>query len=124
MGSRRLYAFALTALLIAAPLARAQSTAINGTIEGVVADSTGAVLPGVSITIANIDTGAQRSLTTGSDGLYRAPLLPLGTYRVRAELNGFKAVGADRREAVCRPDRGPELHDGGRRRQRGRFGLG
>jgi hypothetical protein len=91
MGSRRLYAFALTALLIAAPLARAQSTAINGTIEGVVADSTGAVLPGVSITIANIDTGTQRSLTTGSDGLYRAPLLPLGTYRVRAELNGFKA---------------------------------
>jgi hypothetical protein len=91
MVSRRLSALALAAL-IAAPLAHAQSTAVNGTIEGIVRDTTGAALPGVSVNVSNVDTGAQRSLTTGGDGGYRALLLPLGTYKVRFEMQGFKAV--------------------------------
>jgi hypothetical protein len=73
----------------AAP-AWAQSTAVNGTIEGTVSDSSGAVLPGVTVTVTGIDTGAQRVLVTNESGLYRAPLLPLGTYTVTAELEGFK----------------------------------
>jgi hypothetical protein len=89
MYPRRLLSWAAV-LLIAAPLATAQSTAINGAIEGVVKDATGAVLPGVTVTITNTDTGTTRSLTTGPDGSYKAPLLPLGTYTVRAELQGFK----------------------------------
>jgi carboxypeptidase family protein/TonB-dependent receptor-like protein len=92
MTIRRLSALALTGLLAVAPLAHAQSTAINGTIEGVVKDTTGAVLPGVTLQVANVDTGAQRSVTSGTDGGYRAMLLPLGTYSVRAEMQGFKAV--------------------------------
>jgi hypothetical protein len=87
---RRIAGWAVV-LLIAAPLATAQSTAINGAIEGVVKDTTGAVLPGVTVTITNTDTGTFRSLTTGPSGAYRAPLLPLGTYTVRAEMQGFKA---------------------------------
>ena len=55
-------------------------------------DTTGAVLPGVTIHVANVDTGAQRSLTSGADGGFRALLLPLGTYTVRAEMQGFKAA--------------------------------
>jgi hypothetical protein len=70
--------------------ASAQSTAINGTIEGTVKDSSGAALPGVSVTVTNTDTGAQRVVVTGDEGSYRAPLLPLGTYAVVAELPGFK----------------------------------
>jgi hypothetical protein len=81
---------ALAALLIGVTAANAQSTAINGTVEGTITDSTGAVLPGVTVTLTNVDTGAQRVLTTGADGGYRALLLPLGTYKVRAELSGFK----------------------------------
>ena len=92
MTFRRLFALALFGLLALAPLAHAQSTAINGTIEGAVKDTTGAVLPGVAINVANVDTGAQRSLTSGADGGYRALLLPLGTYKVRAEIQGFKAA--------------------------------
>lgn len=92
MAFRRLSALALTGLLVAAPLALAQSTAINGTIEGVVKDTTGAVLPGVAVNLTNVDTGAQRMLTTGPNGGYRALLLPLGTYKVRAEIQGFKAA--------------------------------
>jgi hypothetical protein len=68
----------------------AQSTAINGTIEGTVKDEQGALLPGVTVTVTNIDTGDQRVVVTNESGLYRAPLLSLGTYRVGAELQGFK----------------------------------
>jgi len=70
--------------------AAAQSTAINGSIEGVVTDESGGVLPGVTVTIANLDTGDTRVVVTNDSGLYRAPLLPLGRYRVTAELQGFK----------------------------------
>ncbi len=70
--------------------ALAQSQAINGTIEGTVLDDQGAVLPGVTVTITNVDTGDTRVVVTSESGLYRAPLLPLGTYRVTAELQGFK----------------------------------
>lgn len=86
--SRILTAF-LFALAIASP-AFAQSQAINGTIEGTVLDDQGAVLPGVTVTVANLDTGDTRVVVTNESGLYRAPLLPLGTYRVSAELQGFK----------------------------------
>jgi hypothetical protein len=72
--------------------AAAQSTAINGTIEGTVKDEQGALLPGVTVTVANLDTGDQRVVVTNESGLYRAPLLPLGTYRASAELQGFKKI--------------------------------
>jgi len=68
----------------------AQSTAVNGTIEGTVKDAQGSLLPGVTVTVANIDTGDQRVVVSNESGLYRAPLLSLGTYRVAAELQGFK----------------------------------
>ena len=64
--------------------------AINGTIEGTIIDDQGAVLPGVTVTVTNLDTGDSRSVVTNESGLYRAPLLPLGTYRIAVELQGFK----------------------------------
>jgi len=83
----------LLGILSAAALPlQAQSQAINGTIEGVVRDASGAVLPGATVSLANVDTGQQRVLTTGGDGEYRAPLLSLGAYRVKAELQGFKTI--------------------------------
>jgi hypothetical protein len=85
---RTITAFILSFAMAAS--AAAQSTAINGTIEGTVKDDQGAVLPGVMVTVANIDTGEQRAVVTNESGLYRAPLLSLGTYRVVAELQGFK----------------------------------
>src|SRR5262245_59665137 len=78
----------LTVLLSAS--AFAQSQAANGSIEGTVADSSSGVLPGVTVTITNIETGNERSVTTNEDGFYRALLLPLGRYQVVAELQGFK----------------------------------
>jgi hypothetical protein len=83
----------LTALCVVLALAApafGQSQAINGTIEGTIVDDQGAVLPGVSVTVTNIDTGDTRVVVTNESGLFRAPLLTLGTYRVSAELQGFR----------------------------------
>jgi hypothetical protein len=80
---------ALLSLSLTAP-AFAQSQGANGAIEGTVTDSSGGVLPGVTVTITNLDTGAERTVVTNEKGLYRAPLLQVGKYRVVAELQGFK----------------------------------
>ena len=84
---------ALLSVSLAAP-ALAQSQAANGTIEGTVLDSSGGVLPGATVTVTNIETGAERIVVTNDKGLYRAPLLALGTYKVMAELQGFKKFEA------------------------------
>jgi hypothetical protein len=86
----RLLFSALLSFAISAAPALAQSTAANGTIEGTASDASGGVLPGVTVTVTHVETGTERSTITNEKGLYRAPLLPLGTYRVVAELQGFK----------------------------------
>jgi hypothetical protein len=93
VGTRRWIrgACALAAALgLAAGSARAQSQAVNGTIEGTIKDASGGLLPGVTVIVHNTETGAERVVVTDANGLYRAPLLPLGTYQVTAELSGFK----------------------------------
>jgi Carboxypeptidase regulatory-like domain/TonB dependent receptor-like, beta-barrel len=68
----------------------AQAQAANGNIEGTVKDGSGAVLPGVTVTVTNTDTGTSRSTVTNDQGVYRAVLLPLGSYTITAELQGFR----------------------------------
>ena len=80
----------LLVFIVSAPVAWAQSQAANGTIEGTVRDGSGGVLPGVTVSVINTDTGTQRIVVSNASGLYRAVLLPLGTYRLVAELAGFK----------------------------------
>ncbi|MDQ3258388.1 MAG: carboxypeptidase-like regulatory domain-containing protein, partial [Acidobacteriota bacterium] len=69
-----------------------QSQALNGQIEGTILDQNNAALPNVVITVTNIETGAIRTLTTDETGVYRFPLLPLGTYRITAEAANFKKL--------------------------------
>ena len=85
---RALIGFLLS--LSIASAAAAQGQAINGTIEGSVVDESGGVLPGVTVTVTNTDTGDERVVITNESGVFRAPLLPLGSYRVAAELQGFR----------------------------------
>jgi len=89
MQFRRLCALALVAFGALTGSAFAQSQAINGTIEGTVKDASGAVLPGVTVTVTNTDTGTQRVVVTNETGVFRAPLLQLGQHTVTAELSGF-----------------------------------
>jgi hypothetical protein len=61
-----------------------------GTISGTVRDQSDAVVPGASITIRHVATGAERHLTSDEQGTFSAPALAVGTYDVRVELAGFR----------------------------------
>jgi Carboxypeptidase regulatory-like domain len=62
----------------------------RGSILGVVTDSQGGVLPGVSVTVTNLGTNVSSTFTTDSRGQFRVPFLNSGSYSVSAELQGFK----------------------------------
>src|SRR5262249_3490956 len=89
MKPRHLLALLVMACSLWAAPVLAQSQAMNGSIEGTVKDVQGGVLPGVTVTIVNVETGAQRAVVTNTSGLFRAALLPLGKYKLTFELNGF-----------------------------------
>ncbi len=61
-----------------------------GTISGTVRDQSDAVVPGASISIRHVATGAERHITSDDHGAFSAPALAVGTYEVRAELSGFR----------------------------------
>jgi len=79
----------VVALLVPAVVA---AQAVTGTILGVITDSTGAVMPGATVTLTNTGTGLLRAVTTDNNGEFTAPSLPTGRYTVKAELSGFKTV--------------------------------
>lgn len=84
----------LTALCFAATPAHAQVSA--GAILGVATDSSGALIPGVSIVVTNQGTNQTRQTVTNDTGNYRVEPLQVGTYTISAELPGFrKEVRAD-----------------------------
>src|SRR5438105_4195191 len=62
----------------------------TATIVGTVTDSSGAVVPNVSITVTSQDTGLTRKAISNQAGYYAAPLLPVGQYSIAAEATGFK----------------------------------
>src|ERR1044071_7116327 len=75
-------------LLLAATNAWAQATAqINGTVS----DSSGAVLPGVTVVAIQTDTGFRRETVTDQEGAYALLNLPIGPYRLEASLQGFRS---------------------------------
>lgn len=86
------FAVLLIALSFGITNLRAQSQALNGQIEGVVSDSNNAAVSGATVVARNVGTGTERTATTDSSGVYRFPLLPLGTYRVTVEAANFKRL--------------------------------
>jgi hypothetical protein len=64
----------------------------TGRIIGTASDPSGAVIPNVQVTITNSATGISRKTTTDHDGYYQVLALPIGTYKVAAEHEGFRRV--------------------------------
>src|ERR1035438_10311483 len=62
----------------------------RGSITGIVTDPTGAVVPGVAVTITNVETGVTNKVKTNESGMYTVPLLEGANYRLSAEKTGFK----------------------------------
>jgi hypothetical protein len=90
---KRIVAFALGLLVAAAAApAFAQVSATTGSINGKVTDSSGGVLPGVSVTIASPNMQGTRTDVTSPEGEYRFPAVPPGDYRITYELAGFGTV--------------------------------
>src|SRR3989454_5470177 len=88
MRTLRIPAALLTFVFFASALLFSQSS--NGTISGTVADATGAVVPGVTVTATNNATGVVTTVQSNDAGVYNfASLLP-GTYKVSATLPGFR----------------------------------
>lgn len=67
--------------------ALAQSTA---TLQGAITDPSGAVLPNVRVVVRDQATGLERTVQTDSDGNYQVAALPVGVYRVEAQLQNFQ----------------------------------
>ncbi len=88
ISTRGFPALLLCFLLLVAGTVLAQDP--RGTFTGVVTDSTGAVIPGVTVTAHNDATGVSISTTTNDVGNYAIPFLPIGTYTLTAESPGFK----------------------------------
>jgi outer membrane receptor protein involved in Fe transport len=74
-------------LLAALPLTAQSGN--QGTLEGTITDPSGAVVSGAQITATNTATGATFSVTAGGDGLFRFPVLSVGTYDISATQSGF-----------------------------------
>jgi hypothetical protein len=81
---------ATTLLLLFAVSAHAQFDTAQ--VSGVVQDTTGAVLPGVDVTLVNVGTKIERQTVTNDAGAYTFPNVPVGEYRITAMLSGFKPV--------------------------------
>jgi hypothetical protein len=90
MDIRARLAFALALFLL--PATALAQRATTGTVTGKVVDTSGAVLPGVTISLQSAEVLGQFGAVTAADGTYRVGNLPPATYDVRAELSGFQTV--------------------------------
>src|SRR5205085_1049636 len=90
--TRRLSAAVLALLVLSLTVSPARAQVAQAELRGAVLDESGAVLPGVTITATHVETGTVRTTVTSPTGSYVMPALPIGVYRIGAELAGFGAV--------------------------------
>jgi len=82
----------ILALALLGACAPAAAQEQRGSIEGIVRDSSGGVLPGVTIEARSPSMAGVQTTVTDTNGLYRFPALPPGRYEVNATLQGFQAT--------------------------------
>jgi len=82
----------LLAMLLSSAAVAQTVSATTGALNGRVTDNTGAVLPGVTVTITSPSMMGSRSAVTSQDGTYRFPAVPPGVYQITYELPGFNTV--------------------------------
>jgi hypothetical protein len=92
-GGARLFAAALLLTFAAALPVSAQDT---GTLSGTVVDTSGQVVPGATVTLANEATADVRTTATGDRGAFTFRAVPPGSYTVRVELQGFRTLEQQR----------------------------
>jgi len=90
------FLFFIATSLMVAHAAPASAQAVYGSVRGTISDSSGGVLPGVTVTITSRDRNTSDTVVTDADGVYHKERLIPGVYEVKADLQGFKqAVVSD-----------------------------
>jgi hypothetical protein len=88
-----LFRFALAFCLVVSMAKPVLSQSRNtGEIRGTIADTSGAVVAGATVTLSNIDTGETKDFITNQDGIYDTVSTPAGNYKITVTANGFKKV--------------------------------
>ncbi len=87
-----LWRLAAVSLLLFICVLPAAAQTNRADITGTVTDTAGAVVPDATVTITNVDTNAERTVTTNSDGVYVAPFLEIGNYRVSVTAPNFQTT--------------------------------
>ncbi len=90
--SNRLAICNVLVVLASCVLLTAQNVVLTGALSGRATDQSGAVVPGASVVVQNIETGVKQSAETNHTGLYRFPVLTPGSYSITASLKGFRDV--------------------------------
>ncbi|MGH9845029.1 MAG: carboxypeptidase regulatory-like domain-containing protein, partial [Blastocatellia bacterium] len=85
---RLLFSLAISFVLLHGGVAFAQST--NASVTGTVADTNAAAVSGATVTAENVNTGVTATATANAAGIYLFPSLQPGTYRLTAEMTGFR----------------------------------
>ena len=79
----------LAVVLSAAPLS---AQVVTGAISGRVTDNTGAVIPGATVQVQNVETGLSRNAQSGAAGRHEVRNLPPGSYTVTVQQTGFQTL--------------------------------
>ena len=82
----------LSLFFMCSQLAQAQQTVTSATLSGRIADTSGAVVSGASLTANNLETNQTQTATTDYEGRYRFPYLHVGTYKLTVEAQGFSPL--------------------------------
>lgn len=90
VGRWTLAALVLIGLLGAPTVDRLHAQAVKGSLVGAITDASGGAIPGATVTITEVKTNISRTAVTNESGAYVFSNLQEGTYRVEAELTGFK----------------------------------
>jgi hypothetical protein len=90
--NRLLILLTLTAFVL--PIALLAQSTTNGAISGTVSDSSGAVLPNITVNLKSVEKGFTNTTKTNSQGFYQFPLLEPGTYNLSISATGFKTLSA------------------------------
>ncbi|MGH9315161.1 MAG: carboxypeptidase-like regulatory domain-containing protein, partial [Vicinamibacterales bacterium] len=86
---------AMVAVIVAFAAPVFAQAAASGTVEGIVKDATGGVLPGVTVIVKNMETNVARETVSDEGGRYRAAALQPGRYQVQATLAGFESSAVE-----------------------------
>jgi Carboxypeptidase regulatory-like domain len=95
-------------MALTVPILHAQLN--RGEISGTVMDPQGAVVPGATVTVTNVETGVALTLASNSAGLYRATALVPGTYNVRVQSKGFQPLEITKVQVTAGSTTGVDAH--------------